>query len=47
MLYFDNDWITEILLFGQEDLDNISNTNILDATNSYLIETKRFDAQLF
>ena len=35
---------TEILLYGKEDLDN---TSILDATINYLIETKRFDTQLF
>ena len=44
---FNNDQLTEILLYGKEDLDNINNTSILDATINYLIETKRFDAQLF
>ena len=38
---------TEILLYGKEDLDNIKNTSILVATINYLIESKRFDAQLF
>ena len=37
---------TELLLYGKEDLDNIDNTSILDVTINYLIETKRFDAQL-
>ena len=41
-----NDQLTEILLYGKEDLDNINNTSILDATINYLIETKRFIAQL-
>ena len=42
-----NDQLTEILLYCKEDLDNINNTSILDATINYLIETKRFNAQLF
>ena len=45
---FNNDQLTEILfLYGKGDLDNINNTSILDATINYLIETKRFNAQLF
>ena len=44
---FNNDQLTEILLYGKDDLDNINNTRILDATINYLIETKRFNAQLF
>ena len=44
---FNNDQLTEVLLYGKEDLYNINNTNILDATINYLIETKRFNAQLF
>ena len=38
---------TETLLYGKEDLDNINNTSILEDTINYLIETKRFYAQLF
>ena len=41
---FNNDQLTEILLYGKEDLNN---TSILDATINYLIETKRFNAELF
>ena len=41
---FNNDQLTEILLYGKEDLDNINNTSILNATINYLIETKRFNA---
>ena len=37
---FNNDQLTEILLYGKEDLDNINNTSILDATINYLIEIK-------
>ena len=44
---FDNDQLIEILLYGKDDLDNINNTSILDATINYLIETKRFNAELF
>ena len=44
---FNNDQLTEILLYGKEDLDNSYNTSILDVTINYLIETKRFNAQLF
>ena len=44
---FNNDQITEILLYSKEDLDSIKNRSVLDATINYLIETKRFDAQLF
>ena len=44
---FNNDQLTEILLYGKDDLDNINNTSILDATINYLLETKRFNAQLF
>ena len=39
--------LIDILLYGKEDLDNINNTSILDATINYLIEIKRFDAQFF
>ena len=41
VLNFDNDQLTEILLYDKEDLDNINNTTI-----NYLIETKRFATQL-
>ena len=44
---FNNDQLTEILLYSKGDLDNIDNTSILDATMNNLIETKRFDVQLF
>ena len=44
---FNNDQLTEIILCGKKDLDNINNTSILDATINYLIETKRFNAELF
>ena len=44
---FNNDQLTEISLYGKEDLDNINNTRILDATMNYLTEIKRFDSQLF
>ena len=42
-----NDQLTEIFLYGKEDLDNINNTSTLDSTMNYLIKTKRFNAQLF
>ena len=44
---FNNDQLTEMLLHGKEDFDNINNSSILDATINYLIETKRLDAQFF
>ena len=44
---FNNDQRTEILLYGKEDLDNVNNTSILDATINYLIENKRFNAHVF
>ena len=44
---FNNDQLTEILLYGKENLDNINSTSILDAIINYLIETKRFKAELF
>ena len=44
---FNNDQLTEIRLYGKEDLDSINNTSILDATINYLIETKRFNSELF
>ena len=31
----------------KNDLDNINNTTILDVTINYLIETKRFNTELF
>ena len=34
-------------MYGKEDLDNTNNTSILDATINYLIETERFNAELF
>ena len=40
---FNNDQLTEILLYAKEGLDNINSTSILDATINYLIETKRFN----
>ena len=39
---FNNDQLTEIRLYGKEDLDN-NNTSILNATINYLIETERFN----
>ena len=47
MFDFNNEQLTGTLLHGKEDLDNISNTSILDATINYLIETKRFNVELF
>ena len=47
IFYVNNDQLTEILFHGKEDLDNINNRSILDATMNYLNETKKFDAQLF
>ena len=44
---FNNDQLTKIFLYGVENLDNINNTRILDATINYLIETKTFNADLF
>ena len=41
---FNNDQPTEILLYGKEDLDNVTNRSIWDATINYLIEIKRFNA---
>ena len=58
IFYLNNDQLTEILLYGKEDLDNINNTRALDVTFNYFIETKnviincfietkRSNAQLF
>ena len=46
---FNNDQLTQILFKVKKILIvfKVNNTNILDATINYLIETKRFDAQLF
>ena len=44
---FNKDQPTEILLEGKENLDNINNTSILDATNNYLIGTEILDSHLF
>ena len=43
---FNINQLTEVLLHGKEDIDDISNTNILDVTIHYLIETKKVDTQL-
>ena len=40
---FYNDQLTEILLYGKEDLGTINNTSILDGTINYLTKNKRFD----
>ena len=45
--HLNNAQLTDIILHGKEDLDNINNTSIPDAIINYLIVTKRFDAQLF
>ena len=47
MFDYNNDQLTEILLYVKQDIDNINNISTLDATINHLIETKRFDAQLF
>ena len=39
--------ITEIFLHHQEYFDKTNNTNILDATFKYFIETEKFDRLLF
>ena len=44
---FNNDQITEIFLLGKEHLDNVNNTSIMDATINHLIETKRYNIELF
>ena len=43
VFYFNNDQLTEILLYGKEDLD-INYTSILDTTINYLIESKIVDS---
>ena len=45
--YFNNDQPIETLLYGKDDLDDINNISILDVAINYLIDTKRFDGQLF
>ena len=40
ILDLNNAQLTEILLYGKENIDIINNTSILDATIKYLIETK-------
>ena len=47
ILDLNNAQLTEILLYGKEDLDNMNNTSTLAATIKCLIKTKWFDAQLF
>ena len=44
---FDSDIVTEILLYGKENLNKMNNTSIVDPTIKYLIEMKRFDVQRF
>ena len=44
---FDSDTVTEILLYGKENLNKMNNTSIVDPTIKYLIEMKRFDVQRF
>ena len=39
--------LSEILLYDKEDLDNIYDTSMLDATINYLIETKSVHAEHF
>ena len=38
--------VTETLLYGDSNSNNITNTLILNATIDFLIATKRFDASL-
>ena len=44
---FNNHEVTEILLYGKDHLDDVNNTSILDSRINYLIEIKRFNAELF
>ena len=39
--------IDEVLLYGRKFLDISSNTNTLNATIDFLLETKRFDESIF
>ena len=39
--------IDEVLLYGRKFLDISSNTNTLNATIDFLLETKRFDERIF
>ena len=39
--------IVEVILYGRKFLDISSNTNILNATIDFLLETNRFDERLF
>ena len=47
ILDLNNAQLTQLLFYGQKNLDNMNNTSILLATIKYLIETKRFDAHSF
>ena len=44
---FNHDKLTEIVLRGKEDLDNINNTSILCGTINHLIESKRINIENF
>ena len=44
---FNKDQLTEIILYGKEYLDNVNNTSIFNVTIYYLIETKRFNVEIF
>ena len=47
ILDLNNVQLTETLLYVKENLYNMNNVSILDATIKYLIEIKRFYVQLF
>ena len=42
-----NTKLTEILFYGEENLDKMNDRSTLDTTIKYLIETIRFDAKLY
>ena len=44
---FNHDKLTEIVLRGKEDLDNINNTTILCGTIKHLIESKTINIEIF
>ena len=43
----DDSQVTETLLYGDSNLNNITNTLILNATIDFVIASERFDISLF
>ena len=47
LIFLNHDALSEVLLYGDVGLDNETNTKIINVTIEYILNSERFNLQLF